>query len=78
MEYKKKNFPVNDTRKHLEPGPIVLVSSFYKGKNNIMTMGWHMMLEFEPALFACYIWDENHSFKMVRESRECVINVGSL
>jgi len=33
-----------------------------------MTLGWHMMLGFEPALVGCYIWDENHSFSQ-RSSR---------
>src|SRR5205085_9741736 len=54
---------------------IALVSSAWKGKTNIMTMGWHMMLGFSPALFACYIWDGNHSFEMIRRSKQCVINV---
>ena len=27
------------------------------------------------ALFACYIWDGNHSFEMIRRSKQCVINV---
>jgi Flavin reductase like domain len=40
-----------------------------------MTMGWHMMMQFSPALFGCYIWDGNHSFKMLRRSKECVINI---
>jgi len=68
----KKDFPVSNVRRFLEPGPIVLVSSAYRGKPNIMTMGWHMIMEFEPSLVGCYIWTENHSF---RKSRECVINV---
>jgi flavin reductase (DIM6/NTAB) family NADH-FMN oxidoreductase RutF len=38
-------------------------------------MGWHMMMQFSPALFGCYIWEENHSFKMLRKSGECVINI---
>jgi flavin reductase (DIM6/NTAB) family NADH-FMN oxidoreductase RutF len=65
-------------RRFLEPGPIVLVTSRWKGVSNIMTMGWHMMLGFEPALFGCYIWEENHSFEMLRRSRECVINLPTL
>ncbi len=73
--FKKKDFPVSEIRRYLEPGPIVLVSSAWKGKFNIMTMGWHMMMGFEPALVGCYIWNENHSFNMVRRSKECVINV---
>ena len=48
--YEKKDFPVSDIRRFLEPGPIVLVSSAWKGKTNIMTMGWHMVMEFAPSL----------------------------
>src|SRR5688572_2311330 len=73
--FRKKDFPLPQIRRYLEPGPIVLVSSFWKGKSNIMTMGWHMMMGFSPALVGCYIWDGNHSFDMLRGSKECVINV---
>jgi flavin reductase (DIM6/NTAB) family NADH-FMN oxidoreductase RutF len=73
--YRKEDFPVANARRLLEPGPIVLVSSAWQGKRNIMTMGWHMVMGFEPSLVGCYIWDENFSFEMVRKSKECVINV---
>ncbi len=76
--YVKKDFPVSNVRRFLEPGPIVLVSSSWKEKSNIMTMGWHMIMEFTPSLVGCYIWDENHSFQMIRKSKECVINVPTL
>jgi flavin reductase (DIM6/NTAB) family NADH-FMN oxidoreductase RutF len=73
--YAKKDFPVSNVRRFLEPGPIVLVSSAWKNQQNIMTMGWHMIMEFEPSLIGCYIWNANHSFNMIRKSKECVINV---
>jgi flavin reductase (DIM6/NTAB) family NADH-FMN oxidoreductase RutF len=73
--YSKKDFPVSNVRRFLEPGPIVLVSSAWKGESNIMTMGWHMIMEFEPSLIGCYIWEANYSFDLIRKSRECVINV---
>jgi flavin reductase (DIM6/NTAB) family NADH-FMN oxidoreductase RutF len=73
--YEKKDFPVAKIRRFLEPGPVVLVSSAYRGQTNIMTMGWHMVMELEPSLVGCYIWNENHSFEMIRKSKECVINV---
>jgi flavin reductase (DIM6/NTAB) family NADH-FMN oxidoreductase RutF len=73
--FTKKDYPTSQVRRFLEPGPIVLVSSAWKGKTNIMTMGWHMIMEFEPSLVGCYIWSENHSFDMIRKSKECVINV---
>lgn len=40
-----------------------------------MTMGWHMILAFEPSLVGCYIWEENYSFDLIRKSKECVINI---
>jgi flavin reductase (DIM6/NTAB) family NADH-FMN oxidoreductase RutF len=73
--FRKKSFPPSKIRRYLEPGPIVLVSSAWKRKQNIMTMGWHMVMEFSPSLIGCYIWDENHSFEMIRKSKECVINI---
>ena len=72
---KKEDFPVHRVRQYLEPGPIVLVSSRWRGRNNIMTMGWHMVMEFSPSLIGCLISQGNHSFEMMRRSRECVINV---
>ena len=73
--YRKQDFPTHNVRRFLEPGPIVLVSSAHKGETNIMTMGWHMIMEFVPSLIGCYIWTENHSFEMIRKSRQCVINI---
>jgi flavin reductase (DIM6/NTAB) family NADH-FMN oxidoreductase RutF len=73
--YRKKDFPVSEIRRYLEPGPVVLVSSAWKGRMNIMTMGWHTVMEFTPSLVGCIISEQNHSFELIRKSRECVINI---
>ena len=73
--HKKRAAPVASIRRFLEPGPVILVSSAHKGKQNIMTMGWHMMLGEEPALVGCFVWDQNDSRELIRRSRECVINL---
>lgn len=73
--YTKRSFPLTKIRRFIEPGPIVLVSSAHRRERNIMTLGWHMMLGFEPSLVGCFIWDENHSFSLIRRSKECVINI---
>lgn len=73
MHYAKKDFPPAKVRRFLEPGPVVLVSSSYKGERDVMTMGWHMMLDYTRV--GCFIWDQNHSFGLVRKSRQCVINL---
>ncbi len=75
ITYDKQPFPVARVRKFLEPGPVVLVSTFSQGRNNIMTMGWHTMMEFSPSLVGCVIARNNHSHAMLVESGTCVINV---
>lgn len=74
--YKKHDLPVDQTRRYLEPGPIVLVSSQWKGEHDIMTMGWHMMLGYD--LVGTYIWTANHSYDLIRKSKACVINLPTL
>lgn len=72
---RKSDFPVSQIRRYLEPGPIVLVSSRWRDKANIMTMGWLTVMEFTPSLVGCIIAGSNHSFRMIRDSGECVINL---
>jgi flavin reductase (DIM6/NTAB) family NADH-FMN oxidoreductase RutF len=71
----KTDFPVAGVRRYLEPGPIVLVSSHWRGKSNIMTLGWHVVLEFTPSLIGLMISSGNHSFEMIKNSGECVVNL---
>jgi flavin reductase (DIM6/NTAB) family NADH-FMN oxidoreductase RutF len=71
----KLDFPVSQIRRYLEPGPIVMVSSALDDKRNIMTMGWYTVMEFTPAFVGCVIADGNYSFDLIRNSRECVINL---
>ena len=72
---KKRDFPVSKVRRYLEPGPVMLVSSRLGDETDIMTMGWHTMMEFTPSLVGCVISEGNHSFELIRKSGECVINV---
>lgn len=75
---KKVDLPVHRARAYLEPGPVLLVSSSHAGERNVMTLGWHTVLEFSPSLVACMISSGNHSFDLIRDSGECVLNVPTL
>lgn len=75
MAAKKQDFPVDQVRHWLEPGPVVLVSSRSGDQTDIMTMGWHTVMEFSPSLVGCVIARANHSFGLIRRSGECVINL---
>ena len=73
--FEKVDLPLEQVRRYLEPGPVVLLSSAFEGERDVMTMGWHTVMEFSPSLVGCVIASSNHSFELVRQSRACVINV---
>src|SRR5665647_785259 len=74
-----KNLPLAKVYQLLEPGPVVLLTTAArKGRANVMTMSWHMMVEFEPPLVACVVSNAGHSFAALRATKECVIAIPAL
>ena len=73
-----KNLPLSKVYQLLEPGPVVLLTTARRGRANIMTLSWHMMVEFEPPLVACVVSNRNHSFAALRATKECVIAIPAL
>lgn len=70
-----RKLPLSRVYQLLEPGPVVLLSTAHKGRTNVMTMSWHMMVEFEPPLVACVVSSGGHSFAALKATGECVIAV---
>jgi flavin reductase (DIM6/NTAB) family NADH-FMN oxidoreductase RutF len=70
-----EEFPLSKVYQLLEPGPVVLLTTARKGRPNVMTMSWHMMVEFEPPLVACIVSSADYSFAALRATRECVISI---
>ena len=54
---------------------MVLLVTVQGGQPNVMTMSWHMMVDFEPPLIACVVGSANHSFAALRATGQCVIAV---
>jgi flavin reductase (DIM6/NTAB) family NADH-FMN oxidoreductase RutF len=74
-ELPKRTLPLSKVYTLLEPGPVVLLTTARDGVANVMAMSWHSMIDFEPPLVGCVISDRNHSFGLLRASRECTINI---
>ena len=70
-----RRLPLAQVYQLLEPGPVVLLTTARRGRANVMTMSWHMMVEFEPLLVACVVSSANHSFAALRATGECVIAI---
>jgi flavin reductase (DIM6/NTAB) family NADH-FMN oxidoreductase RutF len=70
-----RTLPLSKVYQILEPGPVVLLTTAAKGKANVMTMSWHMMVDFTPPLVACIVSNRNFSFEALVATKECVIAV---
>jgi len=70
-----KALPLGKVYQLLEPGPVVLLTTARRGRANVMTLSWHMMVEFEPPRVACVVSNANYSHAALRATRECVIAV---
>jgi len=71
----KKNFPLCEVYRLLEPGPVVLLTTANKEKTNVMAMSWYTMMEFEPPLVGCVISSRNYSYGLLKTTKECAINI---
>jgi flavin reductase (DIM6/NTAB) family NADH-FMN oxidoreductase RutF len=74
----KRQFPLAKVYQLIEPGPVVLLTTADKGRANVMTMSWHMMVDFEPPLIACIVSEADFSFAALRATGECVIAIPAL
>ncbi len=73
-----KVYPLMKVYQLLEPGPVVLLTTARRGRANVMTMSWHMMVEFEPPLVACVVSNANYSFSALQATKQCVIAIPAL
>ena len=59
----------------LYPMGVVMNSSSYKGKDNVMTACWCFPLSFDPILFGVSVGHERFSHGLVEKSGEFVMNI---
>jgi flavin reductase (DIM6/NTAB) family NADH-FMN oxidoreductase RutF len=71
----RQSFPLHKVYSLLEPGPVVLLTTAHNGRQNVMTMSWHTMIEFEPPLVGFVLSNRDYSYGMLQASGECVINI---
>ena len=70
-----RELALSEVYRLLEPGPVVLLTTSRAGRDNVMAMSWHMMVEFTPPLVACVVSEADYSFAALRATRECVIAI---
>ncbi|HUO53133.1 MAG TPA: flavin reductase family protein [Rhodoblastus sp.] len=70
-----RDLDLGEVYQKLEPGPVVLLTTRESGRANVMTMSWHMMVEFNPPLIACVVSEGDFSHRALARGGECVIAI---
>ena len=71
----KRSYPLSKVYALLEPGPVLLLATAGKTRPNVMTLSWHMPMEFEPPLVGCILSNRDYSFGLLKAARECSLNI---
>lgn len=66
--------PIEKAFMLIEPGPVVLVTTQENGRNNVMTITWHMVMDFTPQI-ALTTGPWNYSFHALTHTKECVLAI---
>jgi flavin reductase (DIM6/NTAB) family NADH-FMN oxidoreductase RutF len=62
----------------INPGCVVLLSTAWDGKPNVMTLAWHMPVSSKPPLLAVAVAQKHLTAEYIKSSKEFVINIPGL
>lgn len=74
----KKEIALNKANRLINSGAVILVSSCYKDKENIITLAWNSPLSHNPPLLGVSIAKTHLSSELIKKSKEFVVNIPSL
>jgi len=74
----KKEIALNKANRLINSGALILVSSSYKDKNNIITLAWNSPLSHSPAILGISIAKTHLSSELIKQSREFAVNIPNL
>ncbi|MEZ4501783.1 MAG: flavin reductase family protein [Dehalococcoidia bacterium] len=66
--------PANFAARLLMGGPVTLVTSAFRGEQNVMPLAWHAPLSSDPPLIGISIERSRHSVDMIQHSEEFALN----
>ncbi len=70
-----KTLEVTEARRLLTGGPVVLVTTAWHGKKNVMPAIYVVPLSFEPPLIGLAVHPARHTHDMIRFSEEFALNI---
>jgi flavin reductase (DIM6/NTAB) family NADH-FMN oxidoreductase RutF len=73
----RRNLDELDARRLMTGGPVMLVSSSYRGRHNVMPVAYAMNLSIVPPLVGIAVHPSRYSYNVIRKTEEFALNVPS-
>lgn len=71
----RRRCDIADARRLLNPGPVGLVTSSWRGETNVAPVAWMTPLSMEPPIVGIVLRGDRHTADMVRHSEQFAINI---
>jgi flavin reductase (DIM6/NTAB) family NADH-FMN oxidoreductase RutF len=71
----RRLYDPTDARRLLNPGPVAIVTTAWRGVANAAPIAWTVPLSMEPPLVGCVIHPHRHTADMIRFSDAFAINI---
>ncbi len=73
----RRNLEELDARRLLTGGPVLLVTSSYRGHHNAMPVAYAMVLSIVPPLVGIAVHPSRHTYDIIHKTEEFAINIPS-
>ena len=71
----RRNLDELDARRLLAGGPVLLVSTSYRGRHNVMPVAYAMTLSIVPPLIGIAMHPSRYSYDIIRKTDEFALNI---
>lgn len=73
----KRDIPLGEAHRLIAPGPVTLITSFYRGDMNVMTASWLAPVSYRPVLIGLSVHQANLTNELIRRGGEFAVNIPS-
>ena len=73
----KREVPFQNAHRLLAGRPACLLTTRYRGRDNVMTLSWTCPVSLEPPLIVLAIHPSRYTHDLLEKSQECVLNIAS-
>lgn len=74
----KIEVPLEQANRIINSGQVILVSSAFEKRANIITLAWNMPLSHKPPLMCISITKKRFSYELIKKSGEFAVNIPSI